>query len=38
MLGVKDKDAAMFGGWISDNLERFYHEFKESEKVRKAGD
>lgn len=37
-LSLKDKDAATFGGWISENLERFYQEFRESEKVSKTGD
>lgn len=35
MLALKDKDAAVFGGWISENLERFYQEFRESEKLEK---
>jgi ParB family chromosome partitioning protein len=37
-LALKDKDATVFGGWISENLERFYEEFRESEKAKKTGD
>jgi ParB family transcriptional regulator, chromosome partitioning protein len=37
-LALKDKDAVIFGGWISQNLERFYQEFRESEKGGKTGD
>ncbi|MBB3237138.1 plasmid partitioning protein RepB [Phyllobacterium endophyticum] len=37
-LNLKDKDAGVFGGWLSENLERFYQEFRESEKVKKTGD
>jgi ParB family transcriptional regulator, chromosome partitioning protein len=37
-LALKDKDGTVFGGWISDNLERFYREFRKSEKLGKAGE
>lgn len=36
-LALKDKDAAGFGGWISQNLERLYETYRESEKA-KTGD
>ncbi|GAA4133446.1 plasmid partitioning protein RepB [Aminobacter aganoensis] len=36
-LALKDKDAAGFGGWISENLERLYEAYRESGKV-KTGD
>ncbi|MCX8570897.1 plasmid partitioning protein RepB [Aminobacter sp. MET-1] len=31
-LALKDKDAAGFGGWISENLERLYEAYRESGK------
>lgn len=32
-LALKNKDAAVFGGWISANLGRLYEAFKDSEKT-----
>ena len=32
-LALKNKDAAVFGGWISANLGRLYEAFKDSEKL-----
>lgn len=37
-LALKDKNATIFGGWISENIEELYAAFMESEKVKKAGD
>lgn len=37
-LALKDKNAAIFGGWISENLEELYRAFMESEKLRTTGD
>ncbi|UXN57783.1 plasmid partitioning protein RepB [Phyllobacterium zundukense] len=37
-LALRDKNAAIFGGWISENLEGLYRAFMESGKVRKTGD
>jgi ParB family chromosome partitioning protein len=34
-LALRDKDATLFGGWISENLDELYRAFRESDKGQK---